>query len=50
MTQISKQYLHDSLEVRHLVDDQNDGLRLDQFLKLYLESFSREMIKISSLA
>jgi 23S rRNA pseudouridine1911/1915/1917 synthase len=32
-------------EVRHLVDEEHHGLRLDTFLGLYLDSFSREMIK-----
>ncbi len=32
-------------EVRHLVDEEHEGYRLDQFLQLYLDSFSRETIK-----
>jgi 23S rRNA pseudouridine1911/1915/1917 synthase len=42
---ISKNYRNEMFEVRHLVDEEHEGLRLDQFLGLYLDSFSREMIK-----
>ncbi len=45
MSIISKHYRDDVFEVRHLADEEHDGLRLDQFLGLYLESFSREIIK-----
>lgn len=45
MSIISKSYRNDLFEVRHLVDEEHEGMRLDQFLGLYLDSFSREMIK-----
>lgn len=45
MTIIHKIYRDDCYEVRQMADEEHDGLRLDQFLALYLESFSREIIK-----
>lgn len=45
MTVIHKIYRDDLFEVRHMADEEHDGLRLDQFLGIYLESFSREVIK-----
>lgn len=45
MTILSKAYRDDQFEVRHLVDEEHEGVRLDQFIQLYLETFSREMIK-----
>ncbi len=45
MSIISKAYRADIFEVKHLVDEEHEGLRLDQFLGLYLDSFSRETIK-----
>lgn len=45
MTIIHKIYRDDVFEVRHMADEEHDGMRLDQFLGLYLESFSREIIK-----
>ena len=45
MSILSKLYRNDMFEVRHLVDEEHEGMRLDQFLGLYLDSFSREMIK-----
>lgn len=45
MSIISKAYRDDMFEVRHLVDEEHHGARLDQFVQLYLDSFSREMIK-----
>lgn len=45
MSIISKAYRDDIFEVRHLVDEEHEGFRLDQFIQLYLDSFSREMIK-----
>lgn len=45
MTVIHKIYRDDVFEVRHMADEEHDGLRLDQFLGIYLESFSREIIK-----
>lgn len=45
MSILNKAYRDDMFEVRHLVDEEHHGLRLDQFLQLYLDSFSREMIK-----
>ncbi|MDO9183765.1 MAG: RluA family pseudouridine synthase [Bacteriovorax sp.] len=45
MSILSKAYRDDVFEVRHLVDEEHHGARLDQFVQLYLDSFSREMIK-----
>lgn len=45
MTIIDKRYRDDVYEVIQMVDEEHHGLRLDQFLALYLESFSREIIK-----
>ncbi len=45
MTIISRQYSSDKLLVTHQVEENQDGMRLDQFLQLYLDSFSREFIK-----
>lgn len=45
MSILSKVYRNDMFEVRHLVEEEHDRLRLDQFIHLYLDSFSREMIK-----
>lgn len=45
MSIINKAYRDDMFEVRHLVDEEHHGARLDQFIQLYLDSFSREMIK-----
>lgn len=45
MTVIHKIYRDDVFEVRHMADEEHEGMRLDQFLGLYLESFSREIIK-----
>jgi RluA family pseudouridine synthase len=32
-------------EVHHMADEEHDGMRLDQFIQTYLESFSRETVK-----
>lgn len=45
MSILNKAYRDDLFEVRHMVDEEHHGYRLDQFLQLYLDSFSREMIK-----
>ncbi|MBP9681997.1 MAG: RluA family pseudouridine synthase [Bacteriovorax sp.] len=45
MSILNKSYRADMFEVRHLVDEEHEGIRLDQFLQLYLDSFSRESIK-----
>lgn len=45
MSILNKAYRADMFEVRHLVDEEHEGHRLDQFLGLYLDSFSREAIK-----
>jgi RluA family pseudouridine synthase len=45
MSILSKVYRDDIFEVRHLVDEEHEGHRLDQFIQLYLDSFSRELIK-----
>jgi 23S rRNA pseudouridine1911/1915/1917 synthase len=45
MSLIHKIYHDDIFEVRHMADLEHEGMRLDQFLGIYLESFSRELIK-----
>ncbi len=45
MSLISRNYIGDELEVVQIVDEDQDGFRLDQFVQIYLESFSRELIK-----
>jgi RluA family pseudouridine synthase len=45
MTLIKRSYHSNLLEVVHMVDEEQEGMRLDQFVQLYLESFSRELIK-----
>jgi RluA family pseudouridine synthase len=45
MSLISRNYHDGILEVIHSVDEEQAGMRLDQFIQLYLESFSRELIK-----
>lgn len=45
MSVIHKIYRDNLCEVKYLVDEEHNGLRLDQFLGIYLESFSRELIK-----
>lgn len=45
MSVIHKIYRDNLCEVRYLVDEEHEGLRLDQFLGVYLESFSRQIIK-----
>ena len=45
MSLISKSYHSDMFEVHHFVDEEHDGMRLDQFIQTYLESFSRENVK-----
>ena len=45
MSLISKSYHSEMFEVHHLVDEEHEGIRLDQFVQTYLESFSRELVK-----
>lgn len=45
MSIISRAYHSGVLETKHLVDEDQDGMRLDQFVQNYLDSWSREMIK-----
>ncbi len=45
MTILTKAYRADMFEVRHMVDEEHHGARLDQFLLTYLDSFSRETVK-----
>ena len=45
MSLISKSYHSEMFEVHHMVDEEQDGIRLDQFIQTYLESFSRETVK-----
>lgn len=45
MSILSKEYRDEVLEVKHLVDEEHHGIRLDQFVQTYLDSFSRELIK-----
>jgi 23S rRNA pseudouridine1911/1915/1917 synthase len=43
--EIYKKFTTEKYEVIHLVEEEQDGLRLDQFLMQYLQSFSRQDIK-----
>lgn len=45
MSIVSKIYRDNFFHILHRVDEEHDGMRLDQFVGMYLESFSREMIK-----
>lgn len=45
MSLIDRSYQNGCLIVKHLVDENQQGMRLDQFVQLYLESFSRELVK-----
>lgn len=45
MALLSRKYNSNLLEVVHSVEETQEGMRLDQFVQLYLESFSRELIK-----
>jgi 23S rRNA pseudouridine1911/1915/1917 synthase len=45
MTLLSKNYKNDNYEVRLMVDENQDQMRLDQYLQEYLDSFSREAVK-----
>jgi RluA family pseudouridine synthase len=45
MTVIHKIYRDNVFEVRQMADEEHEGLRLDQFVALYLDTFSRELIK-----
>lgn len=45
MTVLKKTYRDDVYEVYQLVEEDQHGMRLDQYLAIYLESFSRELIK-----
>ena len=45
MSVIHKIYRDNLCEVKYMADEEHDGMRLDQFLGVYLESFSRQIIK-----
>lgn len=45
MSLIKRSYQGGLLTVVHLVDEEHEGMRLDQFVQTYLENFSRELIK-----
>ncbi|MBD66349.1 MAG: hypothetical protein CME62_14155 [Halobacteriovoraceae bacterium] len=45
MSEISKSFSPDLYEAIYLVDEEQDGMRLDQFCAIYLSSFSRQQIK-----
>jgi 23S rRNA pseudouridine1911/1915/1917 synthase len=43
--ELEKSFTTEKYEVLHLVEEEHDGIRLDQFLMNYLVSFSRQNIK-----
>ena len=45
MSEISKSFTPELYEAIYMVDEEQDGIRLDQFCAEYLHSFSREQIK-----
>lgn len=45
MSIIEKKFSRDLYLARYLVDEEHEGMRLDQFLQIYLATFSREHVK-----
>lgn len=45
MSVLYKRFLPDRYETAYIVNDKQSGMRLDQFLLLYMTSFSREQVK-----
>jgi RluA family pseudouridine synthase len=45
MSIIKKSFSSDKYEALYLVDEEHHGMRLDQFLQIYLASFSRQAVK-----
>lgn len=45
MAVLSKTFSLELFEVKYLVDEEHHNFRLDQYLQLYLQSFSREQVK-----
>ena len=45
MTLISKTFSPVQYCATHMVDEEHAGMRLDQYMQLHLESWSREMVK-----
>jgi len=45
MTILSKSFSSDKYEAVYLVDEEHHGMRLDQYLQMYLASFSRQSVK-----
>lgn len=50
MSEISKKFTPDLFEAFYLVDEEHDGMRLDQYCAVYLSSFSRQQIKKKIIA
>lgn len=45
MAVISKTFSGDQYTAIYLVDEVHEGMRLDQYMQIYLQSFSRQMVK-----
>jgi 23S rRNA pseudouridine1911/1915/1917 synthase len=45
MTLLSKTFSPTEYRATHMVDDEHAGMRLDQYMQIHLESWSREMVK-----
>ncbi len=45
MTVISKTFSPTEYRATHMVDEEHAGMRLDQYMQLHLETWSREMVK-----
>lgn len=42
---ISKKFEREKYTANYLVEEEHEGMRLDQFIQIYLESFSRQAVK-----
>lgn len=45
MTLLSKSFTPTEYRATHMVDEEHAGMRLDQYMQIHLESWSREMVK-----
>lgn len=45
MTLVSKSFSSTQYRATHMVDEEHAGMRLDQYMQIHLESWSREMVK-----
>ncbi|MBH48485.1 MAG: hypothetical protein CME71_09990 [Halobacteriovorax sp.] len=45
MTLISKSFTPTQYRATHMVDEEHAGMRLDQYMQIHLESWSRQMVK-----